>query len=128
MTSPNIAVVRDQVEVIRTRLTNAGWKPANAAGELQSPDNIVWWGAGYVHGEYTVHASYRPTGAGPAQGMVRVRLTPAMVQAHPNIGAELAQDLHNTYLETTPALGESKSSRTIEDVQWPPRRWDELAR
>jgi hypothetical protein len=121
VSKPNFAVVVDQVKTIQRLLEGAGWVVANAVGEQKSPDGVVWFAAGYVYGEYTVTTSYRPRGAGPAEGQVRVRLTPTLVQAHPYIGRELAQDLIEK-------AAEAADKGSITDVAWPPERWAELAR
>lgn len=115
------AAVVDQVKTIQRLLEGAGWKVANAVGEQISPDSILWFSSGYVYGEYTVTASYRPRGSGPAEGQTRVRLTPSLVQAYPNIGRELAQALIDKHLEV-------QETGSIAEVKWPPTSWGELAR
>lgn len=122
----NFAVVTDQVKTIQRLLEGAGWVVANAVGEQTSPDGVVWFSAGYAYGEYTVTASYRPRGAGPAEGVTRVRVTPALVQAHPNVGRRLAEDLITTADEAAHAKASGRGG--IEDVAWPPAAWEDLAR
>lgn len=120
-TNPDQVAVREQVKTIQRLLEGAEWKVANAVGEQTSPDGVIWFSAGYVYGEYTVCASYRPRGSGPAEEPVRVRITPKLAQAYPHIGRELAQDL----IEKAREAAEKGS---IKDVAWPPARWAELAR
>lgn len=124
--TPSFEAVVSEVQAIQSDLEAAGWQIANAVGEQVSPDRKVWFSAGYVFGEYTVTASYRPRGAGPAQGSTRVRLTPSLVQAHPGIGRTLARDLVSTAEEARRL--EATGKGTIEDVLWPPAYWGDLAR
>lgn len=115
----DFAKVIDTVRGMETNLLAAGWVVANAVGELRSPDSTVWFSAGYVYGEYTVCASYRPRGAGPAEGQTRVRITPTLLERHPGLGPELSNELHAKWVE---------SGGRIADVAWPPTKWAELAR
>lgn len=115
-----ITVCADQVKTIQRLLEGAGWQVANAVGEQKSADGVVWFSSGYVYGEYTVCASYRPRGAGPAEGQTRVRITPTFVQAYPNIGRILAQELIET--------ADQASRSNIQDVAWPPKTWAEYTR
>lgn len=92
----NDTVLAEQVKTIQRKLRESGWRVANALGELVTKDGILWFTATYTHGEYTVETSYRPRGAGPAEGAKRVRLTPELVAAHPGIADELADELIQT--------------------------------
>lgn len=119
--SSGMTAVAGEVRAIQEKLERAGWVVINALGEQTSPDHVVWFSAGYVSGEYTVEAHYRPTGAGPAQEPTRVRITPPLVQAHPGLGARLAQDLIDI-------AAEAAHVGSIKDVAWPPENWKALAR
>ena len=125
----NDAVLADQVRIIQEKLRRAGWRTANAIGELITDDGILWFTATYTHGEYTVETSYRPTGAGKAEGVARVRLTPALVQAHPRVAIDLAQDLIDLGRQVHDRKGRGNDVRRyLENGDaWPGPTWKEFA-
>lgn len=103
-----------EVKGIRARLRDAGWRVANAVGELKDPDGVKWFTSVYTHGEYTVEASYRYGGAGPSKGKIRVRLTPELIRHHPNVADRLARDLIVARVSPDPF-----------ETEWPPAAWAE---
>lgn len=52
------------VKEFRQTLIDAGFRHANAAGELVSADDTTWVGTCYAYGEYTIYAWRRPRGIG----------------------------------------------------------------
>lgn len=115
---PGDVLIADQVKLIQQILLSRGWKPVNAVGELLDPTGKVWFTATFTHGEYTVETSYRPKGSGKPEGVTRVRITPAAVQAHPRVGRELGQDLADYAEAGHKDLGK----------KWPPELWKTLTR
>lgn len=108
-----------QVKLINQRLVEAGWTPANSVGELATVDRKLWFSSTYVTGEYTLHASHREKGFGVPRGNIRVRVTPALVQHHPELGESLARELI--------AAGDAIRIMGFKEMNWPPSAWAELS-
>lgn len=119
MTEATMETVVDQVRGIGQQLREAGWTVATSVGELATPDRVLWFSATYVSGEYTVHAFHRERGYGVPRGNIRVRITPALVSHHPELGRALADDLVRAADEVR-ALG-------FDALLWPPPIWAELS-
>lgn len=105
-------------EMNRVLTEEHGWTRVNPY-EIATPDRKLWFGTGYVTGEYTVHASHRELGYGAARGNIRVRITPTLLHNHPELGRLLAQDLVDAQV-TVNELGFSR-------LVWPPPHWSELS-
>ncbi len=105
-------------EMNRTLVSEHGWEQVNPY-EVATPDRRLWLGTGYVTGEYTAHASHRELGYGAARGNIRVRITPALISHHPELGRLLVQDLVDAQA-TVNELG-------FEALVWPPPHWSELS-
>ena len=108
-----------QVKLINQRLVEAGWTPANSVGELATVDRRLWFSSTYVTGEYTLHASHREKGFGVPRGNIRVRVTPALVEHHPELGESLARELV--------AAGDAVRIMGFGSMNWPPPAWAELS-
>lgn len=64
------------IKLFREVLIGAGYRHANAAGELVSQDDTTWVGTSYVYGEFSIHAWRRPRGhgeIGEVRNVLRVR-------------------------------------------------------
>lgn len=68
--------IASAVQALRQTLLDAGYRHANAVGELVSRDDTTWVATTYTMGEYSVYAWRRPSGHGEL-GEVRyvVRIT-----------------------------------------------------
>jgi hypothetical protein len=62
------------VEAFRQRLIHAGFRHANAVGELVSDDNRTWVTTGFAGGEYRIAAFRRPRTYGNPERMVHFRV------------------------------------------------------
>lgn len=60
----HIEAAADSIRIFRDTLLEAGYRHANAAGELVSKDGTTWVGTSYVYGEFSIHAWRRPRGHG----------------------------------------------------------------
>lgn len=116
---PEMEKVVAQAKLINDRLREAGWTPANSVGELATVDRKLWFSTTYVTGEYTLHASHREKGFGVPRGNIRVRVTPALVDHHPELGETLARELI--------AAGDAIKIMGFENMIWPPAAWAELS-
>jgi hypothetical protein len=101
-------------------LTERGWVPMNAAGDIASPNHLVWFSIGYAHGEYTFAASLRRNGFGPSLGMYRTRIVGPLCERYPDLGTKLAQNLADT-AGTIEELGVDLGM-----VCWPPPLWQDV--
>ena len=120
--------VAAEVRSLREFLTTSGWIQANAVGELCTVDHRLWLTSVYVHGEYTVEASYRSRGYGRPEGVARVRLTPAMVRAHNKIGMGLAMGLVRMEGDLRAAMGRGEAADEYLATEWPPDVWGSYTR
>lgn len=118
----------DAVRTIRSELTEAGWIEANAVGEQKTPDGIVWFSSTYTSGEYTVVASYRPSGAGLAEGVTRIRITPQLLERYPDLAIRLSQDLVQVGWWVKDLANPKDAREYLEDpASWPPQSWEAFA-
>lgn len=112
------AVIDTVREMNRELVEDHGWVQVNPF-EISTPDRKLWLGSGYVTGEYTVHASHRELGYGAARGNIRVRITPALLEHHPEMGKLLVKDL----LEAVSVI----ETDGFKALVWPPPHWSELS-
>ena len=112
------SVTAEIQEMNRVLVDEHGWDRINPF-EIATPDRKLWFGTNFVTGEFTVHASHRAMGFGVARGNIRVRVTPALLGHHPELGRLLTQDLIDAQTTVT-ELG-------FEALVWPPPHWSELS-
>ena len=110
--------VVDTVRGMNKWLVEHGWVKASPY-EISTPDRRLWFGSTFVTGEYTVLASHREKGFGVPRGNIRVRITPALLAHHPNLGELLASDL----VDAANAI----ELDGFESLVWPPPTWSELS-
>lgn len=120
--SPTFNDVVQNVRDLQEHLKSEGWLVVNALGEQADPTTTVWFSATYTSGEYTLHAFYRDGGFGRAEGNIRVRVTPALLEHYPTVGVDLAAEL------VYAARDRMNADRSIKDMPWPPPLWNELSR
>lgn len=95
----------------RAVLVEGGFRQVTEAGDMSSPDGTVWVTTGYTLGEFTWTAMQRARGSGPAEGVVRVRVTSVRAERHPLLADQLAADLIDT------------AATPVRDRIWPPSLW-----
>lgn len=95
----------------RAVLVENGFSQVSEAGDMASPDGTVWVTTGYSLGEFTWTAMQRDRGFGPAEGVIRVRVTSVRAERHPLLADQLATDLVDT------------AAAPVSDRIWPPSLW-----
>lgn len=100
------------VRQLREDLLDAGYRHANAAGEIVSEDGTTWVSTTYTHGEYSVYAWRRPRGHGElGEHRVVMRVTP------------ITEPKDVTALTNRLKLWAKRPRR---GAQWPPRGMGEV--
>lgn len=118
MGTTQIERVAEQVQAARDYLLQNGWEQISEVGDLGSPDgHLVWFSSGYSYGEFTLTASIREHGAGPALDQIRFRLTEVLASKHENLALELVHELD--------AEAKILTQGSRESVRWPPMGWSD---
>lgn len=108
--------VAEQIQAAREYLAEEGWEQISEVGDLGSPGgHFVWFSSGYSYGEFTLTASIREHGAGPALDQIRFRLTEVLASKHENLALELVRELN--------AEAKILTRNGRDPVRWPPMGW-----
>ena len=125
MGTTSIERVAEQVQAARDYLTGEGWEQISEVGDLGSPDgHFVWFSSGYSYGEFTLTASIRQNGAGPALHQIRYRLTEIRSDADEDLALRLVMTLDAAAGRISRALRDGIHVEEAVGNFWPPNHWD----